>query len=69
MKQNLKKKNCYKSVADGFTGKFYQAYKEFTPILLKLFSLLAEEEETFPKTFYEATITLILPKILPKRKL
>ena len=44
---------------DGFTGKFYQTYKEeLLLILLKLFQMI-EEEGTLPKTFYEATITLI----------
>ena len=38
---------------DGFTGKFYQPYKE----LLKFFQKV--EEGTLLKMFYDATITLI----------
>ena len=44
---------------DGFTGKFYQAFREeLTPILLKLCQKLAEGG-TLPNSFFEATITLI----------
>ena len=44
---------------DGFTGNFYQTFREqLTPIFLKLFQKIPEEGK-IPSLFKEATITLI----------
>ena len=47
---------------DGFTGEFYETFREeLTAILLKLFQNIAEGR-TLPNSFYEATITPLIPK-------
>ena len=44
---------------DGFTGEFYQAFRErLMCILLKLFQKIAKDG-TLPNSFYKATITLL----------
>ena len=44
---------------DGFTGKFYQTFREeLMTILLQLFQKISDKK-ALPNTFYEATITLI----------
>ena len=48
---------------DGFTGEFYQIFREeLKPIFLKLFPKI-KEDKTFPSLLYKANITLI-----PKKK-
>ena len=55
---------------DGFTGEFYETFREeLTPTLLKLFQKIAEER-TLLSSFYRATITL-LPKpdkVIPQKE-
>ena len=43
---------------DRLSTKFYQTFKDLTPILLKLFHKI-ETEGALPYLFYETTVTLI----------
>ena len=60
IKAVIKKLLAHKSPwLGGFTGKFYQVFKEeLTHILLKLFQKI-QEERRLPNTFYEAGAILI----------
>ena len=52
-------KNLPTNKSSGWTGEIYQNFREeLTPILLKLFQKIAEEDK-LPNSNYEATITLI----------
>ena len=55
--------------SEGFTGKFYQTFREeLTPILLKLFQRIAGGG-TLPNSFCEVTITLIPKAKLSQKKI
>lgn len=53
--KNLSKKKIPQS--DGFTGEFYQTFKEVMPILKHVQK--SEEVRTLPDSFHKASITLI----------
>ena len=50
---------------DGFTGKFYQKFREeLTPILLKKIA----EEGKLPNSFYKATVNVISKSKIPQKR-
>ena len=54
---------------DGFTGEFYQKFREdLTPTVLKLFQKIAGERK-FPNSFYEATLISNQTKMPQKKKI
>ena len=59
MEAVIKKLLAHKSPGPGgFTGEFYQTFREkLTPILLRLFQKI-QEKESLPNSFYEASIIL-----------
>ena len=67
IKNLLKNKS---SGPDGFTGEFYQTFKEkLIQIFLRLFHNI-KQEKTLPNSFYEASITLLLrSKTLQEKKI
>ena len=56
----MKKLPAHKNLGPyGFTGEFYQSFKEeLTPILLKLFQKI-QEKGRLPRSFYEVSIIRI----------
>ena len=53
---------------DGFTGEFYQTFREeLMPLFLKVFQKIAEEG-TLSNPFYKATVTLILNQTQHKER-